>query len=261
MAEPGGNASVSSGQVLATKDKEKTRTYISKLFEFSLCELDPRLLEAYVDGLTHTLDWMKELEDNSELMFKEYAAFPFVEGAESMIYGGFHGAVTGGPRLMQANRNAVEKKRNIEVWLSSPAKHLLFNSELGVLGAVVEKNGKPLNVKARKSVVLATGGYEYDDELKMNFNLGSPVYALDCPGNTGDGLLWPGTRRGVSRWKAVRDCVEYAACPDIRPSRHFVRATRRNTSWSISWAIASPMKSASSTTSASSPSTITRDSL
>ena len=185
MAEPGGNTSVSSGQVLATKDKEKTRTYISKLFEFSRCELDPKLLEAYVD--------------NSELMVKEYAAFPFVEGAESMIYGGFHDAVTGGPRLMQAYQNAVEKKRNIEVWLSSPAKRLLFNSELGVLGAVVEKNGKLLNVKARKGVVLATGGYEYDDELKTNFNLGSPMFALGCPGNTGDGLRMAGAV-GAGLW-------------------------------------------------------------
>ncbi len=199
MAEPGGNTSVSSGQVLATKDKAKTRTYISKLFEFSRCELDPKLLDAYVEGLTHTVDWMKELEDNSDLMIKQYAAFPFVEGAESMIYSGFHGAMTGGPRLMKAYRNAVETKRNIEFWLSSPAKRLLFNNEIGVIGAVVEKDGKALNVKAKKGVVLTTGGYEYDDEFKTNFNLGSPMYALGCPGNTGDGLRMAGAV-GAGLW-------------------------------------------------------------
>lgn len=188
MSEPGGNTSVSSGQVLATKDKEKTKVYISNLFKYSRCELDPKLLDAYVEGLTHTLDWMKSLEDNSDLMVKQYAAFPFVEGAESMIYGGFHGASTGGPRLMQAYRNAVEKKRNIEVWLNSPAKRLLMTPENGVIGAEIEKDGKKLNVKAKRGVIITTGGYEYDDETKTNFNLGSPMYALGCPGNTGDGL-------------------------------------------------------------------------
>ncbi len=188
MSEPGGNTSVSSGQVLGTTDKAKTRTYISKLFDYSQCELDPKLLEAYIDGLEHTMDWMKELEEGNDLYTKSYAAFPFVEGSESMCYSGFSGASTGGPKLMSVYRNAVEKKRGVEVWLSCPAKRLITDPNEGVIGVVAEKESKPVNIKARKAVILATGGYEYDPETKQNFNLGSPIYALGCPGNTGDGL-------------------------------------------------------------------------
>lgn len=138
MSEPGGNTSVSSGQVLGTTDKAKTRTYISKLFDYSQCELDPKLLEAYIEGLEHTMDWMKELEEGNDLYTKNYAAFPFVEGSESMCYSGFSGASTGGPKLMSAYRNAVEKKRRVEVWLSCPAKRLITDPNKGVIGVVDE---------------------------------------------------------------------------------------------------------------------------
>lgn len=89
---------------------------------------------------------------------------------------------------MSAYRNAGEKKRGVEVWLSCPAKRLITDANEGVIGVVAETEGKPVNIKARKGVILATGGYEYDPETKQNFNLESPIYALGCPGNTGDRL-------------------------------------------------------------------------
>ena len=51
-----------------------------------------------------------------------------------------------------------------------------------------QKNDKPFNIRARKAVVLATGGFEYNEELKREFLAGYPIFAYGNAGNTGDGI-------------------------------------------------------------------------
>ena len=190
MPTPGGNTSVSSGNILFSKDKEKTRRYISKLFSYSRCELDQDLFEVYLEGLTDTMNWIRKLNPDVNLMEVSYASFPHVEGSESMYYGQVQGAkgTGGGPNLIELYRKAVETDRHIPVWLNTPAKRLVTSDKNGVIGVVVEKDGKEFFVKARRGVVMTTGGYEYDQETLQNFNMGTPIYALGNPGNTGDGL-------------------------------------------------------------------------
>ena len=77
--------------------------------------------------------------------------------------------------------------RGVDIWLSSPAKDLVVNESGAVVGAVVEHEGKRTRVGARKGIVLACGGFEWNREMVMT-HLGYDVKPLSPGGNTGDGL-------------------------------------------------------------------------
>jgi 3-oxosteroid 1-dehydrogenase len=86
-------------------------------------------------------------------------------------------------QLMRACR-----KEGVEVHTDAPAQELVVDGGR-VVGVVATKDGRPFAVRARRAVLLATGGFEFSDELKKLF-LDRPLEF--CPGaesNEGDGHL------------------------------------------------------------------------
>jgi len=81
----------------------------------------------------------------------------------------------------------------VELLLETPAKRLIArmlpDGRQEVLGVVAESGGETINIKANKGVLLAAGGYEWNDEMKKRFLRGPARYALAAPGNEGDGIL------------------------------------------------------------------------
>ncbi len=58
-----------------------------------------------------------------------------------------------------------------------------------VVGAEVECRGKTLRIRARRGVVLATGGFAQDEGFRKAFMpQPTPAHSLACDGDTGDGL-------------------------------------------------------------------------
>lgn len=88
--------------------------------------------------------------------------------------------------LFNALKNVIDKQ-GTEVWYSAPATKLLKKDNM-VVGVQVRKDGKDVNVKANRGVILTTGGYEYDRESLQNYCQGTKVAGLGNPGNTGDGM-------------------------------------------------------------------------
>lgn len=80
---------------------------------------------------------------------------------------------------------------DIPVWLSSPVKKLVVDYD-GVSGAMVEHEGKTVQVKATRGVVLACGGFPYDVERRKQLFRHAPTgkehYSPSPSTNTGDGL-------------------------------------------------------------------------
>lgn len=81
--------------------------------------------------------------------------------------------------------------RDIPVWLSSPVKQLLVEGG-AVTGALVEREGRPVRVVARRGVVLAAGGFPYDVERRKQLFPHAPTgrehFSPSPSTNTGDGL-------------------------------------------------------------------------
>ena len=75
----------------------------------------------------------------------------------------------------------------IEPQTESQANQLINSSE-GVTGVTIMQEGKAVDVKARKGVIIATGGFEWNSELVRTFLRGPMTAPAGSPENTGDGL-------------------------------------------------------------------------
>ncbi|MBM3133386.1 MAG: FAD-dependent oxidoreductase [Chloroflexi bacterium] len=77
--------------------------------------------------------------------------------------------------------------RGIEPVLETRAREFVMENGR-VIGLKAEQGGKDFFVHARKGVILATGGFEWSEELKSGFLPGSYTYPLSPPACEGDGL-------------------------------------------------------------------------
>lgn len=79
----------------------------------------------------------------------------------------------------------------VPIWLSAPAVDLLADGQGGVAGVTVRRGGKLLRVKAGKAVILGSGGFEHNQQLRERY-LPAPSstrWSAANPNNTGDMLL------------------------------------------------------------------------
>ena len=80
---------------------------------------------------------------------------------------------------------------DIPLWLSSPVRELIVEGG-AVRGAIVERDGKPVRVIAKRGVVLACGGFPHDVERRKAMFPHAPTgqehFSPGPTGNSGDGL-------------------------------------------------------------------------
>ena len=110
-----------------------------------------------------------------------------------------------GTRLVNGNgliaRLAVHAfARGVPLWLNAPIVEIESNGSR-VTGAVVQREGKPVRIAARRGVVLACGGFPADADLKRkvygHLAAGKNHQLLPPSGNTGDGVRLAQTAGGV----------------------------------------------------------------
>jgi len=79
---------------------------------------------------------------------------------------------------------------NVPIWLNCPAGELLMEGG-GVSGVLARRNGKDVLIRARKGVVLASGGFEHSQSLREKYlpNPTSTKWSAASPANTGDMLV------------------------------------------------------------------------
>lgn len=96
-----------------------------------------------------------------------------------------------GPELIDGLRRGFEDAGG-SIELETPASRLVVRERPGagreVVGVEARRNGVPYFVRARRAVLLAAGGYEWDFDMKRHFLRGPTLYTLGAGGNTGDGV-------------------------------------------------------------------------
>jgi 3-oxosteroid 1-dehydrogenase len=78
----------------------------------------------------------------------------------------------------------------VPVWLNTAMTGLQVDGGR-VTGARVTRDGEALTVRAAKGVLLATGGFEMNEEMRRRYQRG-PIgaeWTVGSPGNTGEGIL------------------------------------------------------------------------
>lgn len=68
---------------------------------------------------------------------------------------------------LAARLRLAMKQQNIPLWLSSPMTELITDADGVVVGAVVEKDGRAIRIRARRGVVIASGGFDHDMQWRM----------------------------------------------------------------------------------------------
>lgn len=73
-----------------------------------------------------------------------------------------------GQSLIARLRLAQRTLGGVPLWLSSPLKSLVVDDAGKVTGALVERDGEPILVRARKGVILAAGGFDHNLAMRMS---------------------------------------------------------------------------------------------
>jgi 3-oxosteroid 1-dehydrogenase len=120
--------------------------------------------------------------------------------------------------------------RGVRIHVGTAAEHLTID-EGRVVGVRLRSADGPLTVAAR-SVVLATGGFEWNEELCRTFLRGPMTAPAGSPDNTGDGLLMAmsaGARLGNMRnawWVPVTQAEGAERWGALRPHLVLLERTR-----------------------------------
>ena len=110
--------------------------------------------------------------------------------------------------LMQGGRAlGVEFERNTRV------RRLLREADDDVSGVVVERDGAEEVIHANRGVVLATGGFEWDETLRNATLSGRVTHPVSPPLHHGDGLRMA-AEVGGARWRTP---ASHGAGPHRRP--------------------------------------------
>jgi 3-oxosteroid 1-dehydrogenase len=78
--------------------------------------------------------------------------------------------------------------RKLPLWLEAPMTELLADDAGRIVGARVQRQGRPLIVRARRAVVLAAGGFEHNQQMREQY-LPQPTdarWSAAAGTNTGD---------------------------------------------------------------------------
>jgi succinate dehydrogenase/fumarate reductase flavoprotein subunit len=178
----GGNTSISAGMFCSPTNASGAAKYLNAA---SAGRTPPDVIEAWAEEICKNRDWWDQM--GIEYMAPragrtEYMQLP---GADAMTC---CTTVGSGPALFEA-LDRHRKERGIEVLFDSPGKDLIQDSiTKEILGIYTEKQGKKIAVKAKKGIVLCTGGMEFNEEMKNEFLQCYPMKFYGWGYNTGDGI-------------------------------------------------------------------------
>lgn len=95
--------------------------------------------------------------------------------------------VTRGEALI-GRLSLVMREAGVPIWLKSPMTSLIVEDG-AVIGAVLEREGQAFRVRARKGVVLASGGFERNLEMRHRYQpIAAEMWTSGAAENTGDGI-------------------------------------------------------------------------
>lgn len=183
----GGNTRVSGQQILVPSDVDKAVNYFKTIFgQFNY---DETMVRTMVQKMSENEEWLKSMGAEG-IQYINYPEYPEVEGSDTMRCILLDGVYSTGLYWKVAEDNVFKRSNNIDIWFNSPGKELIQDPETNaIIGVKVNKEGKMVNVRAKNGVVLATGGFENNQEMIQTYLHLPYAYPKGTYNNTGDGII------------------------------------------------------------------------
>lgn len=180
----GGSTRVSGAVWFDNRAPERAATYLRSLSAGR--PIPEPVVQAWARETARNTEWMQSLGITVGLAVPAPPEYPELEGSDVMTgWIGVDGTMGGG--LLWAALAEAVRSRGIEVRLQTPARELVVDDGVitGVLAATADETG--LRIRARRGIVLATGGFEADPAMvRDHLGLTDPVI-WGSPAATGDG--------------------------------------------------------------------------
>ncbi len=144
---------------------------------------DGDVVRAWVEYAYYNKEWLEWLGGHVKLIRKG-GEHHHVPGSQSLDIFQPVGKGYGLMRLLKENI----RSRNIKIMYSAPAQKLLANQKGEIVGVKAHREGKEFNIRSLRAVIMTLGGFEFDEEMKLNYLKVYPSYFYGSPANTGDGI-------------------------------------------------------------------------
>lgn len=229
----GGNSRVSGQSLSFPGNMEAYRLYQEALNRPS--PIPPHLMSAWVEGRTNQRAWVQSKATEAGFALAAWgdfgAEFPSMPGSECIedLYTLKPVSTNSGDTVSRMDRpypsgvylcfkTLLGQADQITVHYQTAARDLIYDPDSReVFGVVAQRDGKPVAIKARRAVIVATGGFEADPEMLATFaGYTADVVPYGSPHNTGDGVRML-ERIGAKLWH-MRNFTETGGIhPGIKP--------------------------------------------
>ena len=194
---PGGSTTLSGGIVYAAGTTVQKQAGIEDspegMYKYWMAYhrdlLDPQVLKVICDQSIEMVEWLQRngVEFPPELLYFSGVEEKF--GAVTKPVKRGHCAKGRGKGLMDELMKSVAT-RKIEILYNTPAERLLLNQNGEVAGVQAKTKKGALNIKAKKAVILASGGFARNKAMvKSYFPDQMAAVPFTAIGHTGDGIL------------------------------------------------------------------------
>ncbi|MEA4875408.1 flavocytochrome c [Anaerorhabdus sp.] len=194
MPKVGGNTilaggalnAVDEGSETAIANKDSVELHYTQTYEGGDKQGDPELVRTLVTNAWDGVEWLQSLG----MEFKE-GTFTVLGGMWPRAHKPVEPVGTG---FFNAYQNYVDSNENIDLYLETTAKEFIVEDGK-VVGVIAEgKTGNKITLYANKGVVLATGGFGKNVEMRQEYNtlwanLDESIKSTNHAGATGDGII------------------------------------------------------------------------
>ncbi len=196
MPEPmqGGNSRASGQSLLISKDVEALKDYQRRMSESN--PIPEAMLSAWAERMVALEPYIEQRAREAGAQYihgagwSERAAileFPELGAREAVAHTATILPIPSGVWL--TFKACVEQRKRIRRVFESPIVDLVQDPDtLEVFGVIAERGGKRVAIRARRAVILATGGFENNLDMQRNYYGLAQAFPLGTPGNTGDGI-------------------------------------------------------------------------
>ena len=196
----GGTTAISSGIIWVPNNplmaavgiedsREKVLEYLSHA---TFGQSTPELMEAFVDNVNPVFEMLRSHGVDFELtpVANDYhPEWPggVAEGRSLRPISTIEGA-TGGGALIRMLQQACEDV-GVQFLFSHAAQRLIMNEDGSIAGVQADADGQAVNVRAARGVIIASGGFDHNQEMVLHFLRGPIHYPSAVRTNTGDGHI------------------------------------------------------------------------